>query len=36
MTNAVGDRKLFDPARNLTHFLGLRANALLTEIPTYL
>ena len=29
-----GDRKLSDPARNLTHFLG-GASTLLTAIPTY-
>ena len=33
-TDAVGDRKLSDPARNLTHFLG-GASTLLTAIPTY-
>jgi len=33
-TDAVGDRKLSAPARNLTHFLGLGASTLLTAIPT--
>jgi hypothetical protein len=34
-TDAVGDRKLSEPARNMTHFLGLTVSVLLTEIPTY-
>jgi len=33
-TDAVGDRKLSAPARNLTHFLGLGASTLLTAILT--